>query len=146
MAAEGTPSAEMGVRSTARLEAFSDGGFAIAITLLVLELRPPELEAGHRGFGDLLRALGDLWPGYLAYVVSFLSIANAWASHHSVFRLVARSNQMLVSLNTLLLLIVASIPFPSALIAEYRDGGAFRAAIVVYGATFTILAVVYALL
>lgn len=145
-AAEGPPAAATSAESTTRIEAFSDGVFAIAITLLVLELRPPELEAGHLGFGDALRALGHLWPEYLAYAVSFLSIANAWASHHSIFRVIGRADQTLVYLNTLVLLVVAFIPFPTALLAEYRDDGAYRAAIVVYGATFTVLAVIYALL
>jgi uncharacterized membrane protein len=146
MAAEGPPDAETGAEGTGRLEAFSDGVFAIAITLLVLELRPPELGEGQSGFADTFRALGHLWPEYLAYVVSFLTIANAWMSHHSIFRLIARTDQTLVYLNTLLLLVVAFIPFPTALISEYQEDGAERAATFVYGATFTLLAAVYALL
>ena len=146
MAAEGTRAAATSAEGTTRLEAFSDGVFAIAITLLVLELRPPELGEGQSGFGDALRALGRLWPEYLAYVVSFLTIGNAWMSHHSIFRLVARTDQTLVYLNTLLLLVVAFVPFPTALISEYQEEGAERAATFVYGATFTLLAAVYALL
>lgn len=94
--------------------------------MLVLELRPPELAEGQRGFGDMLGALGHLRPEYLAHLVSFLTIANAWMSHHGIFRPIARTDQTLVYLNTLLLLVVAVIPFPTALIAEYRNGGAGR--------------------
>lgn len=146
MGAEETPAVEAGSLSTTRIEMFSDGVFAIAITLLVLELRPPELEPGHTGFGDTFRAFRDLWPQYLAYLVSFLSIGQAWFKHHTLFRVIARTDDALIGLNTLLLMIVAFIPYPTALLSEYRDGGAFRAAIVVYGATLTILAIAYVLL
>ena len=101
---------------------------------------------GKRGFSDMLGALGHLWLEYLAFVVSFLTIANAWMSHHSIFRLITRTDQTLVYLNTLLLLVVAFIPFPTALISQYEEDGAGRAAMLVYGTTVTLLAVVYAFL
>lgn len=146
MTTQRPPTTEINAEGTARIEAFSDGVFAIAITLLVLEIRPPELAEGQRGIGDMLRALGHLWPEYLAFVVSFLTIANAWMSHHSIFRLIARTDQTLVYLNTLLLLVVAFIPFPTTLISQYEEDGAGRAAMLVYGSTVTLLVVAYALL
>ena len=75
---------------TARLEAFSDGVFAIAITLLVLEVRVPG------GSGSLAHKLADAWPSYLGYVVSFVTIGIMWANHHAVFRLIARTTHGLI--------------------------------------------------
>ncbi len=78
-------------RDTARLEAFSDGVIAIAITLLVIEIRPPHLGDGE-GPPALLRALGDLWPHYLGYLISFLTIGIMWINHHNIFRLFVRTD------------------------------------------------------
>ena len=75
-----------------------------------------------------------------------MTIGNAWVSHHNVFRQIVRTDQVLVALNTLLLLIVGFIPFPTSLISKYTDDGPGRAVMLVYGATFTTLAVLYALL
>src|SRR5215831_3994807 len=84
---------------TGRLEAFSDGVFAIAITLLVLNLRVP-LEA-EVGSGDLFAALGLQWAMYLAYVTSFAFILVMWINHHQLFRLIGRANHPLMLLNGL---------------------------------------------
>jgi uncharacterized membrane protein len=108
--------------STNRLEAFSDGVFAVAITLLVLDIRPP---ADAHGAGELWRRLGDLWPHYAAYAVSFLVIGIVWVNHHAVMELVARVDRGFAFLNLLLLMAVALIPFATALLADYlRHGGA----------------------
>ncbi len=124
---------------TGRIEAFSDGVFAIAITLLILEIRVP---AHSR---DLGRALLQIWPSYLAYATSFFSIGVMWVNHHAIFRKVARSDHTLLFLNNLLLLVVAFIPFPTRLVAEYlrEGGGSERAAAIFYGSTSIVLAVFF---
>ena len=134
-------------RDTDRLEAFSDAVIAIAITLLVIEIRPPHV-AGSEGEGEraLLRALGELWPGYLGYLISFLTIGIMWINHHHIFRFFVRTDPWLVALNTLFLLFVAFIPFPTALLAEYLSEPEQRVAALVYGGWFTLTAVAYNLL
>ena len=124
---------------TGRLEAFSDGVFAIATTLLILEISVPQ---GHGRLGDELL---HIWPSYFAYVTSFLSIGVMWINHHAIFARLARTDHTLLFLNTLLLLVVAFIPFPTKLIAEHlRDGGdAERTAALCYGVTGVVLAVVF---
>jgi uncharacterized membrane protein len=97
-----------------RLEAFSDGVFAIAITLLVLDLAIPES-------GPALDRVLDAWPFYLAYVVSFLTIGGAWIAHTAVTDRLARADLGLLRLNLLLLLVVAVLPFPTRLVAEGLD-------------------------
>jgi uncharacterized membrane protein len=96
---------------TTRLEAFSDGVFAIAITLLVLEiaLRPP---------GSALEQVFRAWPAYLAYVVSFLTIGAAWLEHSALTDRLAHADPMLLRLNLLLLLVVGFLPFPTRLVSE----------------------------
>jgi uncharacterized membrane protein len=123
---------------TSRLEAFSDGVFAIAITLLILEVRVPrDVPLGE--------GLLEIWPSYLAYVTSFLTIGVIWFNHDAILRLVRRADRTLLSLNTLLLMVVAFIPFPTRLVAEYlREGGADeRYAALAYGCTFVLLAIVF---
>jgi len=103
-----------------RLEAFSDGVFAIAITLLVIEIHPPEVDAG----ASLAVALFDQWPSYAGYVVSFLILGVMWLNHHRIFGLVARVDGALLIFNLNLLLWVVLIPFPTAVAARYLlEGG-----------------------
>lgn len=113
-----------------RVEAFSDGVFAIAITLLVLEIKVPE------GAADRLwSALGEQWPSYAAYAVTFLVIGIMWVNHHTVFVYIARVDRTLLFLNLLLLMGVAALPWPAGLLAAYlRDGHASQAAAIVYSA------------
>jgi TMEM175 potassium channel family protein len=101
--------------STTRLEAFSDGVFAIAITLLVLDLalRPP---------GSPLEQVLQAWPSYLAYVVSFLTIGAAWLGHTELTSGLVRADHILLRINLLLLLVVVFLPFPTRLVAESLDG------------------------
>jgi uncharacterized membrane protein len=114
-----------GSPGTGRVEAFSDGVFAIAITLLVLEIRVPE-DTAH-----LLRELGNLWSSYLAYVISFLLIGLIWANHHVMFEHIRRTDRMLLFLNTLLLMNVAFLPFVTAVLAAaLRAGDGQRVAVV----------------
>ena len=109
-----TPGSAM---STTRLEAFSDGVFAIAITLLILEIKvPAPVEGVDGGLGT---ALLHQWPSYASYVTSFLTIGIFWVNHHSIFRYIKRTDQTLLMINTLFLMVISFLPFPTALIAEY---------------------------
>ena len=105
--------------SKVRLEAFSDGVLAIAITLLVIEIRPPEVHEGE----SLAHALWGLWPSYLAYLVSFLTIGVIWLNHHGIFQQVVRVDGPLLVLNLNLLLWTALIPFPTAVVADNLAAG-----------------------
>jgi uncharacterized membrane protein len=113
---------------TGRAEAFSDGVFAIAITLLVLSL----VLSGH---GTLTSQLLAAWPRYFAYVVSFLTIGIMWMNHHTILAHVARVDRPLLVINLLLLMGVVVIPFPTALVAENLTGPEDTAALaaVTYG-------------
>ena len=99
---------------TGRLEAFSDGVFAIAVTLLVLNIALPAGAEKH-----LLRSVADLWPSYLAYVVSVSTIGAMWLGHNAITEYLERTDVGFVRLNLLLLLVIAFIPFPTRLFADY---------------------------
>jgi len=124
-------------KETGRIEAFSDGVFAIAVTLLVLELKVPHLSDGGAG-GSLGRALLSQWPSYVALVTSFFTILVMWANHHRVFDLVRRVDAPFLYANGFLLLVVTVVPFPTALLAEYFQKPGASAAAAVYGGTFTV--------
>jgi TMEM175 potassium channel family protein len=116
-----------------RVEAFSDGVFAIAITLLIIEVRVP-----HAGAGDLAGELADLWPSYSAYVVSFIIIGIIWVNHHQIFERIVGVDRPLLFLNLLMLLTVAFLPFPTALLGEYvREGDNAHVAAAVYSVNMT---------
>ena len=132
-------------KETGRIEAFSDGVFAIAITLLVLELKVPHLEDGGAG-GSLTRALARQWPSYVALVTSFFTILVMWANHHAIFALVRRVNAPFLYANGLLLLVVTVVPFPTALLAEYWEKPGAPVAAAVYAGTFAVSGVAYNLL
>lgn len=116
-----------------RLESFSDAVFAIAITLLVLDIRPPA------GSGPLWDAMLREWPSFVAYALSFLLIGVVWVNHHAVFHLIARVDLGLIWFNLLLLLDVAFMPYPTVLLANTlisrRDE---TTAAVCYGATLVV--------
>ncbi len=118
-------------RGTERVEAFSDGVFAIAITLLILEVKIP-LHPDSDAL-NLASALLHLWPAYLAYLFSFIVIGIYWANHHYLFKLFRRTNHMLNWLNLLLLLCVAFLLLPSAVLGNYLlDVTNHRTAIIFY--------------
>ena len=128
------------VRSdTARIEAFSDGVFAIAITLLIIEVHVPAREHAETLGHELLR----IWPSYLGYLTSFLTIGVMWINHHYVFELIDRVDRTMLLLNTLLLMLIAFVPFPTAVLAQFVETGGARAAAVLYGATLTLTALTY---
>jgi uncharacterized membrane protein len=132
-------------RGPERLEAFSDGVFAIAITLLVLEIRVPAAEQLTTSEG-LLKALAALWPSYVGYVVSFVTIGIMWANHHNLFRHVARVDHGLLLANLLLLLGVGFVPFPTALLASTLGEPSQQIGVLVYSGTFVAIAVAFNLL
>jgi TMEM175 potassium channel family protein len=123
---------------TARVEAFSDGIFAIAITLLILEIKVPKQDAG-----QLATALLHQWPSYVAFLLSFAYIGIMWINHHRMFTHIKRSTDALLILNLLLLLGVTAVPFPTAVLAEHLGHPGERTAALVYNATFVVIAVVF---
>ena len=139
-----TPTRPRGMTAN-RLEAFSDGVFAIAITLLVLELHVPASdEAGH--FGTALR---HEWPSYLAYLASFFVIGIIWLNHHATIALVHRVTHPIQVLNLGLLLTVSVLPFPTELLAEATSDGHRsdqRVACVIYGLLNALMAVTFNLM
>src|SRR5690349_4601226 len=115
--------------SLTRLEAFSDGVFAIAITLLVLELAVPAGAQQH-----LLRSILHEWPAYLAYVTSFLTIGVFWLQHSAVTNVLRAADATMYRLNLLVLLLASFLPFPTKLIGQFVDDrDAERVAVVFYG-------------
>jgi uncharacterized membrane protein len=122
---------------TARLEAFSDGIFAIAATLLIIEVHVPGTEHAD----SLGRELLQSWPSYLGYLTSFLTIGVMWINHHYVFELIDKVDGTMLLLNTVLLLLIAFVPFPTAVLAQFIETDGARAAAVLYGATLTLTAI-----
>jgi uncharacterized membrane protein len=118
---------------TDRTEAFSDDVLAIAVTLLVLDLRVPVRDTLHT---SLATALSQQWPSYAAYVTSFLVIGIIWVNHHAVFELIGRVDRTTLFLNLLLLMSVVAISFTTALLSEYLTAsiGSARTAALVYSA------------
>jgi len=110
-------------RETGRLEAFSDGIFAIAITLLILDVRLPQSE----GKGHLLRSLLALWPSYFALVFSFVMIGIYWSQHHYVFKLYRNTDHLFNLLHLLFLLSISVLPFPTRVLADYIESEPDRA-------------------
>ncbi len=114
---------------TGRLEALSDGVFAIAVTLLVLDIAVPASAEAH-----LLRSIADLWPSYLGYVVSVSTIGAMWLGHNAITGYLERTDVGFVRLNLLLLLVIAFLPFPTRLFAEFIDKQSpERVAATIYG-------------
>jgi uncharacterized membrane protein len=125
---------------TRRVEAFSDGVFAIAITLLILAVGVDQALAK----GDLKHQLLHLWPAYIAYAVSFVTIGIMWVNHHTVFRHFARVDRPLLLLNILLLMCISFTPFPTRVVAEHAQSDADRkAAAFLYGTTMTLTAICF---
>jgi len=122
---------------TGRFETYSDGVFAIAATLLVLSFSVAS------GLHDLGSHLLHLWPSYLAYATSFLTIGIIWMNHHYCVETIARADRTLMFLNLLLLLTVAFLPFPTRLVAQYLQHDGEQVAVYVYDATFVLMAVIY---
>jgi uncharacterized membrane protein len=128
--------------ATGRVEAFSDGVLAIAITLLVLEIHVPPGD-----FDNLWRGILHQWPSYLAFATSFLTIGAFWLLHHGVFRRLRYADNRVMRLNLLLLMGISFLPFPTRLMAEaIHDTQAERAAVITYGLNLLAISILYALL
>ena len=126
---------------TVRVEALSDGVIAIVITLLILEISVPHVE----GDETLANTLLDQWPSYFGFVLSFIMVGIMWMNHHTMFKDIERSDHVLLALNLLLLLAIATVPFSTAVLAEYldQDGATRLTATVFYGGTFTVTACLF---
>ena len=129
-------------KETGRVEAFSDGVFSIAITLLVLELTVPRLGDYHAGV-DLRNALLAQWPSYAAYLISFITILIMWVNHHMLFNFIHKIDSRMMFLNGLLLLSVSVIPFPTALLAQHFLKPGAQIACAVYTGAYVLIAITF---
>jgi uncharacterized membrane protein len=127
---------------TGRLEAFSDGVFAIAVTLLILDIRLPLPDTLRPG-ETLWAATTHAWPSYLAFATSFATLLIVWVNHHNIFRLIRRTDHTLLLLNGLLLFTVTIIPFPTAVLADYLRAPGARTAALLYAGSFLALALAF---
>ena len=121
-------------RDRDRIVNLSDGVFAIAITLLVLDIRAPDIPQNMVS-SQLPGALLSLWPKYLSYVLSFVGISAFWLIHHSIFRPIRSYDRILLYLNLLFLMVVAFLPFPTSLLGEYGD---HQLPVAIYAATLAV--------
>lgn len=124
-----------------RLIFFSDAVFAIAITLLALEMRIPGVENSLTE-NELLQALLSIWPKYLGYAIGFMTIGVLWMSHHRKFRLIHRYDRILMWLNLFFLMFVAFLPFPTSIISEYGN----RTSTVFYAIVVSMASIVFVVL
>ncbi len=129
-------------RSTDRMEAFTDGVIAIAITLLTLDIHVPARDEP----GSLMHKLGHLWPHYLAFATSYIVIGILWINHHAIFEYIDHADHYLVVINIVFLLTVSVLPFTTALVSEYLGHDGARTAIVAYSGWFLLLAITFNLL
>ncbi len=139
----------MDEKETGRLEAFSDGVFAVAITLLVLNIKIPGLDlplsqlAGDKRLPEILAAE---WPMLVAYITSFATIGIMWLNHHRLFQYIKRTDTGLMLLNLLLLALIVFVPVPTALLSEYLPRLDLHMAAIVYTGTYVVLACCFNLL
>ena len=119
------------MKENARIEAFSDGVFAIAITLLILELKVPPHDSVH-SVADLWKGLIDLWPSYFAFLLSFGIILVSWVNHHYLFNVLDKTSRPFLYANGFLLLTITFMPFPTALLAEYIGTDYMKPAVAFY--------------
>jgi uncharacterized membrane protein len=124
-----------GERDPRRVVAFTDAVIAIAVTLLVLDIRPPQ-DTRH-----LLHGLAALWPSYVSYVITFMLVGQVWANHHVLFDHIRHADRLVLFLNTVLLMDIALLPFAAAVLANsLRDGQGERTAVLVHGLAFELAA------
>ncbi len=125
------------------MEAFSDGVLAVAITLLVLDIKVPEPSAGHTLGHELL----EMWPTYAAYVTSFITIGIIWINHHAMISRLREADHAILALNLLLLLSIALLPFATSLMARYlRESQGERLAAAVYSGAFLLMSLLFVIL
>lgn len=131
-------------KETIRIETFSDGVFCIAVTLLSIEIGV-ELH-GDVTNKELTHALLAKWPLYLAYVISFVNVLLAWIGHHSLFKMLYKSDNPIMITNGLLLMLVALVPFPTKTLGEFLLTGGFKTAVIFYTAYFVLISIAFRLL
>jgi uncharacterized membrane protein len=129
--------------STSRLEAFSDGVIAVAITLLVLDIKVPNpADTAHLG-----HALAHMWPTYAAYVTSFITIGIIWINHHAMISRLRQADHVILTLNLLLLLTIGVLPFATSLMATYlRESQGQHLAAAVYAGTLLVMSIAFSVL
>lgn len=132
-------------KETDRIEGFSDGVFAIAITLLVLDLHLPEENAITNG-NDLLIFMKNQWPTFLAFILSFFSIFIMWVNHHKIFKQIYSRNSAIMFANGLILFLVSAVSYPTALLARYFNGEASSIVVAIYTGTFVLINLAFNLL
>jgi uncharacterized membrane protein len=142
MAAE-TPQ-EQELKETGRIEAFSDGVFAVAVTLLILTIQVPPAVTVNKAQVNIPAFVLGQWPFFLAYVVSFITILIMWANHHSIFNLVVRADRILIILNGILLILITFFDYPTAIIAAALNEGHYQKfAAMFYTGTLFVVTIVY---
>ncbi|KLT64310.1 TMEM175 family protein [Pedobacter sp. BMA] len=132
-------------KETGRIEAFSDGVFSIAVTLLVLDLHIPESMDGEHPV-KLLEALKLLWPGYIAFIISFFSIFIIWVNHHKIFKQIYKRNTGLMFANGLILFLVSLVSYPSALLAKFYLTDSRQLSVTIYTGLFVAINIAFNLL
>lgn len=128
-------------KETGRLEAFSDGVFSIAITLLVLGIKVPHPE--DLSAQSLFQTLAKQWPAFFAYLISFFTILIMWVQHHRLFTLIKRIDLPFIYLNGLLLLAVTFVPFPTEILAAHIQHENARTAALIYTGHYVVIGIVY---
>lgn len=131
-------------KGISRLEAFSDGIFAIAITLLALDLKIPAVESIDSS--TLASILWSNWPSYISFILSFSTILIIWVYHHRLIQLVKRPETILLFVNGILLLFVSAVPFPTSLLGDYMDTPAAPLACAIYAGFFMMIDTAHTLL
>lgn len=132
-------------KETVRIEGFSDAVFAIAITLLVLDLRMPDENVVKNG-NDLLLFLKGQWPAFLAFLLSFFSIFIMWVNHHKIFKQIYSRNSGIMFSNGLILFLVSAVSYPTSLLAKFFDGEASAVVVAIYTGIFVLINLAYNLL
>jgi uncharacterized membrane protein len=132
-------------KETTRVEAFSDGVFAIALTLLILGIRIPDLN-DFASNDKLYRSLVNLWPSYFAFILSFTAVLIMWINHHGFFKYLKKINSAFLFANGFLLLTVTFINFPTAVLARYFDTDAFNIASAFYCGSMVLISVSFNIL
>ncbi|MEA1848658.1 TMEM175 family protein [Chryseobacterium sp. MHB01] len=132
-------------KQTVRIEGFSDAVFAIAITLLVLDLHMPE-ENSVKNSNDLLIFLKNQWPAFLAFFLSFFSIFIMWVNHHKIFKQIYSRNSGIMFSNGLILFLVSAVSYPTSLLARFFNGEASAAVVAIYTGIFVLINLAYNLL
>jgi uncharacterized membrane protein len=126
---------------TNRLEAFSDGIFAVAITLLALDIALPKNE--NLNDKGLVSQILSLWPKYFAYINSFVTILLMWIAHHGIFKMIRHLSTPLIAANGFLMLLAVLTPFPTRILGDYIGSGAFRTAAVFYTGFFILVSIAF---